>query len=150
MIIAVKRDPHSKASTLMCQENEAYCWMQACMPFPEGGCSNNEVLSCYSVEKNLTCCSDPNVKCDVMDNTCNWECLKAEPNDTNKNEFCFGGMDMLMTGFETTDNYNPCIILFFNAWTLDTRVKFAFGCIGVAFLGFGIEALIALRRRISG
>ena len=68
----------------------------------------------------------------------------------NHSEFCNGGMDMLMEGFETTKGNNMCIILFFKAWTLNTPWKFAVACIGVMCLGFSIEALIALRRTISG
>ena len=102
----------------------------------------------FSVENNVTCCSDPNEECKTMDPTCNWECSGSdEPTD---NEFCYGGMDMLMQGFETTKGRNPCIILFFKAWTLDSEVKFVFACFGVAALGFLIEAIIAFRRRISG
>ena len=107
--------------------------------------TENEDLS---VENNVTCCSDPNEECKTMDPTCNWECSGSdEPTD---NEFCYGGMDMLMQGFETTKGRNPCIILFFKAWTLDSEVKFVFACFGVAVLGFLIEAIIAFRRRISG
>ena len=68
----------------------------------------------------------------------------------NHSDFCYGGMDMLMEGFETTKGHNPCIILFFKAWTLNTPWKFAVACIGVMCLGFSIETLIALRRTISG
>ena len=123
--------------------------MQECLPFPKDPCSFDEFLSCHSNVNNVTCCSDPNVDCDVMDPTCKWECVKTPPSNVT-NEFCYGGMDMLMTGFETTKNQNPCIILFFKAWTLDSKAKFGLGCIGVIFMGFMIEALIAFRRRISG
>ena len=69
----------------------------------------------------------------------------------NHSEFCNGGMDMLMEGFETTKGpTNMCIILFFKAWTLNTPWKFAIACTCVALMGFSIEALIALRRTISG
>ena len=132
----------------MCNEGEAYCWMQDCMPQPT--CGPNKVSACYSTENNVTCCSDPSIECDVMDPTCKWECVDEPQNNTDG--FCYGGMDMLMKGFETTatNKQQPCIILFFKAWTLNTVPKFVLGCIGVAFLGFSIEFFIALRRRISG
>ena len=117
-----------------------------CLPIKT--CGADEEMICYSFTNNHTCCTDdPNEECTQMDDTCQWECEKTEPEET---DFCFGGTDMLMQGFETTSGpSNLCIILFFKAWTLDTAGKYAFGCIGVAFLGFAIEALIALRRRIS-
>jgi hypothetical protein len=30
---------------------------------------------------------------------------------------------------------NTCIVLFFPSWVLDSRLKFAFGCLGAIFLG---------------
>jgi len=54
---------------------------------------------------------------------------------------------MLMTGFDVAGKQlNPCIVLFFQSWTLDTPGKFAAGCVGVAAMGFAIEALICFRR----
>lgn len=141
----------SKFSALgqaMCNEGEAYCWMQECMPYPASPCNSNQELSCYSKENNVTCCSDPTVECQVMDDTCHWQCVDAVSNNTN--DFCNGGMDMLMSGFATTKGTNTCIILFFRAWTLDSQFKFIVGCFGVAWLGFCIELLIAIRRQISG
>ena len=68
-------------------------------------------------------------------------------------DFCVGGMDMLMGGFESTkkngNRTKMCVILFFASWNLNTPAKFAIACIGVFGLGFGIEALIAFRRKIS-
>ena len=146
--VLVKREEHfvQDTSKIMCEEGEAYCWMQECMPQPT--CHSGEILSCYSTTNNITCCSDPNEKCDVMDPTCKWECVD-EPPHNNTNDFCYGGMDMLMTGFETTKGLKPCIILFFKEWTLDDPFKFAIGCIGVGVLGFSIELLISIRRKIS-
>ena len=138
-------DHYWKATNETCNEGEAYCWMN-CLPTKT--CGAHQEMECYSVVNNVTCCSDPNEECKTMDPTCNWECSGSdEPTD---NEFCYGGMDMLMQGFETTKGRNPCIILFFKAWTLDSEVKFVFACFGVAVLGFLIEAIIAFRRRISG
>lgn len=141
-------DKFAAVGEAMCKEGEAYCWMQECMPYPH--CNANQELSCYSTEHNVTCCSDPNVECQVMDDTCNWECLDNPTSNNNTNDFCSGGMDMLMSGFATTQGTKTCIILFFRAWTLDTRFKFVIGCFGVAWLGFAIELLIAIRRRVSG
>ena len=55
---------------------------------------------------------------------------------------------MNMLGFMST-RQKTCVILFFNAWILDSRLKFGFGCVGVILLGFTVEACIALRRLIN-
>lgn len=104
---------------------------------------------CFSTATNVTCSTEPDGK--PMDPTCKWECLpKAKANTFRHNSFCSGRMDMLMLGFDTSGKKrNPCIILFIESWTLDSRTKFFFGCIGVMVLGFCIEALIALRRNVS-
>jgi hypothetical protein len=62
-------------------------------------------------------------------------------------------MDMLMGGFEVAGGSNSvntktCVILFFKAWKLNSAAKFAAACLGVFVLGFCIEALITLRRKI--
>ena len=136
-------DHYSKATNQTCNEGEAYCWMN-CLPIKK--CGAQEEMICYSFTNNQTCCSDPNEPCKVMDATCQWECGKT---DDGNHDFCFGGTDMLMQGFESTKGRNPCVILFFKVWTLNTPFKFVIACIGVAVLGFSIEALIAFRRRIS-
>lgn len=85
-----------------------------------------------------------------MDPTCKWECLPETKSKFKTSEYCNGKMDMLMFGFDVSGKKeNPCIILFFNSWTLDTKWKFALGCLGVMVLGFAIEALIAFRRQLS-
>ena len=88
-----------------------------------------------------------------MDGTCKWECKDNEDdNDTDlKNDFCNGATDMYMSGFEAAgvDKRNPCVILFITSWTLDSRPKFVIACFGVAFMGFLIEVLICVRRRIT-
>ena len=139
----VKRDDsshHAKKTKEMCKEGEAFCWMN-CLTLPDPFCTSSHNLICTNNEDQQ--CFD-----DSMDTTCEWKCNGTAPQP--QSEFCKRGTDMLMQGFETTSGpSNLCIILFFKAWTLDTAGKYAFGCIGVAFLGFAIEALIALRRRIS-
>ena len=137
-------DHYSKATNQTCNEGEAYCWMN-CLPIKT--CGADEEMICYSFTNNHTCCTDdPNEECTQMDDTCQWECEKTEPEET---DFCFGGTDMLMQGFKTTKGRNPCVILFFKVWTLNTPLKFGIACFGVAILGFSIEALIAFRRKMS-
>ena len=133
-----KKSSWFKAMDDLCDEGSAYCWM-SCMELPSG-CVNPE---CYNSKTNISCRSDKS-----MDPGCEWHCDGKAKRD---NDFCNGAMDMLMSGFEAAgaDNSTPCVILFVKAWTLDTRVKFGFACIGVMFLGFCIELLIAVRRRLT-
>ena len=60
---------------------------------------------------------------------------------------------MLMGGFEvaggsTVNKTKTCVILFFKSWKLNSGGKFAAACVGVFALGFCIEGIIALRRKI--
>ena len=132
-----------------CQKGEAYCWMscmevpQPCQPYDQ----HRSELQCKNPKNNVTCRLQKN-DTGAMDPGCAWQCNnKPVP---YKSDFCNGAMDMLMSGFEGAgEPSNPCVILFFEAWTLDTRVKFGFACVGVALLGFTVEAVIALRRKFS-
>jgi hypothetical protein len=119
-----------------------------CRPLPDHACQHFKELACYSTENNFTC--GTTFDSPMMDPSCNWEGMPRQRNE-NLSDFCNGGMDMLMQGFESVNpsETKMCIILFFKAWTLNTRTKFAFACIGVAILGLSIEVLIALRRKIT-
>ena len=68
-------DNYTKASKLMCKENEIYCWMN-CLPAPS--CNSNQQLSCYNDQQN-ECCSDLNDEpgCEDMDGTCQWHCVSS-------------------------------------------------------------------------
>ena len=57
---------------------------------------------------------------------------------------------MYMQGFEVSGKgENQCIMLFFEAFTLDSPLKFGFGCVFVFLLGLVIEVLIAFRRSLT-
>ena len=107
-----------------CQKGEAYCWMscmevpQPCQPYDQ----HRSELQCKNPKNNVTCRLQKN-DTGAMDPGCAWQCNnKPVP---YKSDFCNGAMDMLMSGFEGAgEPSNPCVILFFEAWTLDTRVKF--------------------------
>ena len=142
-----KRDAWMETMESVCAEGEAYCWM-GCYPLPQE-CPTVDRARCFSTVTNVTCSTKPGGK--PMDPTCQWTCKprKISPN-YQTNDYCNGKMDMFMTGFETAgDRKNPCIILFFEAWTLDSRVKFIFACLGVMTLGICIEGLIYFRRMVS-
>ncbi len=141
------REHFTRAMDVNCAKGEAYCWM-GCYPLPEK-CPHTDAAVCFSKVTNVTCSTAPGGK--PMDPTCKWECKPERPPAAGykMSDYCNGRMDMLMFGFSRAgDKKNPCIVLFVEAWTLDTRTKFAAGCVGVAALGFTIEALIALRRNL--
>lgn len=131
-----------------CNEGTKYCWM-SCMPLPEEQCLGSQNLECIN-SSNQT---DPCFEEGTHDASCHWTCvddLITEPPDGLPNDaFCRGKTDMLMLGFEVSGRGGFCIILFFDAWTLDSRLKFIFGCVGVAFMGVAIECLIMIRRLIQ-
>jgi len=148
----------------------AYCWM-GCLDLPDS-CPNPDQYMCTnSADKN--CCTDPadegTGKCADMDPTCTWKCSDKpdvsssaqhsttshqQPITSNppKDRFCIpgSGTDMYMAGFEISGQPdNACVILFIKAWTLDTRVKFIFGCLGCIVLGIFVEGLLCFRRLIQ-
>lgn len=140
------KDPWAKAMDAMCENGTAYCWM-GCRPLPSEDCSGGTELECFSTDSGLTC--DTNPDSEIMDTTCEWQC--RGPAKPLLSDYCNGGMDMLMSGFETSKGsmQKTCVILFFKAWTLNTQLKFAMACIGVFLMGVMIEFLIYARRRIT-
>ncbi len=139
-----ERDSWVKAMDSNCAKGEAYCWM-GCYPLPSA-CPSVDNAVCFSRVTNITCSTEPEGR--PMDPTCQWEC-KPESAKYKISDYCNGKMDMLMFGFDISGNKkNPCIVLFVDAWTLNTRAKFVAGCVGVMLLGIVIEALIALRRNL--
>ncbi len=140
------RDHWVEAMDATCAQGEAYCWM-GCYPLPSE-CPRVTDAVCFSDVTNVTCSTEPGGK--PMDPTCKWQCKPEEPPQYRMSSYCNGKMDMLMFGFDVSgDKRNPCIVLFVEAWTLDSRTKFYAACVGVMALGFSIEAVIALRRTIS-
>jgi len=129
----------------LCKEGTAYCWM-SCMPVPDKCQGHPDQMKCFNDKNNVTCRTNSHGK--VMDPGCEWHCM-GKPDRSN--DFCNGAMDMLMSGFEAAgvDNSNPCIILFIKAWTLDSRLKFSFACIGVMLLGILVEFNIFVRRKLT-
>jgi len=133
-----------------CLGNTAYCWMR-CLEITKT-CGAQDHYMCTN-SANQTCCTDPEQEgtgnCVDMDDTCAWKCKDDPPPPADR--FCQGsGTDMFMQGFQVSGNANKnCVILFFKAWLLDTRFKFAVACIGVIFLGIAVEGLLCLRRLLQ-
>jgi lipid-A-disaccharide synthase-like uncharacterized protein len=74
----------------------------------------------------------------------------SSSSNDNNNNYCSGsGISMSMTGFisQANDNNPDCINLLFSEWTLDTRTKFAFACLGVFCLGIIIQYLTIVRAK---
>ncbi|XP_023345714.1 uncharacterized protein LOC111714758 isoform X4 [Eurytemora carolleeae] len=139
-----------------CSGNSSYCWM-GCYPLPTCDLSREEFV-CTNQE-NKGCCTRPEDEgtgtCADMDQTCEWKCSDfpvTTPGPSPISEkFCIGkGTDMFMNGFQVTGSENQlCVILFFEAWVLDSQLKFFFGCIGVILLGIGVEGLLCVRRLLQ-
>jgi len=151
----------SQLKKIECDTNEAFCWMN-CLDLPRDTC--HESVVCLNRDQHQCCTDTITENCANMDNSCRWQC----GNSTNThqkdhshvvqtkvteddNKFCNGaGTDMYMQGFQTSGNSKDvCVILLFSSWTLDTRTKFVFGCIGVVILGIAIEAMLCFRRKLQ-
>jgi len=133
--------------TTECSKSQAYCWMN-CLDLPSS-CAADQV-ECINKDSK-PCCTDTRTEdCENMDQSCSWECKARDGNNTG-DSFCNGqGTDMYMQGFTASGNTkDACVILLFKSWVLDTRIKFAVGCVGVIILGIAIEGLLCLRREIQ-
>lgn len=145
----------------------------ACLPLPDScpadqtECYNSEHKPCNIVDDKpphdptcawhckapvTTTTTDPSSNA-TTDPSSNATTTTTGPTPEPEDKFCDGGMDMLMGGFEvaggsTSTATKTCVILFFKSWKLNSIGKFAAACIGVFFLGLGIEGLICLRRKI--
>jgi len=134
-----------------CKHSEAFCWMN-CLELPSSSTCDVSEVQCRNKD-DLPCCTDTITEhCENMDPSCKWECKgSGHSNHSTEEKFCNGqGTDMYMQGFTASgDSKDACVILLFKSWVLDTRTKFAFGCIGVILLGIAIEGLLCLRREIQ-
>jgi len=158
-----------------CETNKAFCWMNCLDLPPSDQCSFPANVVCLNVDDKQCCTDDVTENCANMDSSCRWQCGNNTGNHGNhgnhvsdgghnkhgqhvqqvvveeEDKFCNGaGTDMFMQGFQTSGNSKQtCVILLFNSWILDTRLKFIFACIGVIILGIGIEAMLMFRRRLQ-
>lgn len=139
-----------------CQQGAAWCWMN-CLPVPsvspcQNQCVNKDRLPCCTV--NVT------ENCENMDDSCHWapDCqavtlpFPVQSEQPEEEPFCRrgSGTDMYMKGFTSSGkSAESCVILLFTSWVLDTRTKFAIGCVGVILLGIAIEAMLCVRRELQ-
>jgi len=119
-----------------------------CRQLPDN-CPYPDMPHCTN-SQNEVCCTEEGETgdCVNMDDSCRWKCN----NNSQLLDFCrTPGTDMYMEGFQVTGNaQNSCVILFFKIWTLDSRLKFGVGCVGVIILGIFVEFLLYVRRRLQG
>lgn len=76
-------------------------------------------------------------------------------NNTDTDEFCYGvGTSMFMSGFTTISSEDrgstACMNLFFDHWTLNSKLKYVFACIGIFALAVFFEYLKVLKRQLMG
>lgn len=122
-----------------CKTKNAICWMQA--PVCVEQCPDGTLQQCLLPDRSKGDCGP-----DVMDQKCAWRCANASIPDA-LGGFCNTKVatSMYMQGFTTTSSHNACVVLFFQGWVLDTRLKFVIGCIFVVFLGICTQGAIRLR-----
>eukprot|EP00736_Rhodelphis_marinus_P013289 Rmarinus@m.18288 len=61
-------------------------------------------------------------------------------------DYCWGGLTMFHTGF--TFDTDPCVVLLFEEWTLDSETKFWLGVVGSFLAGMLHEAFTTLRSSV--
>lgn len=133
-------------NTLCDNGNGVLCWQQ-CYPLSDYPCGAEaeciDTATGEPVDGTIMCPSSAGMS------ACEVQC----PNPKNKtdDDFCWGaGTDMYMDGFtsilQEKKGSTACLNLFFKDWTLNTKTKYAFACIGVFLLGIIVEYLSSLRR----
>jgi len=152
-----------------CSGDQIYCWM-SCQPVvrEEGDdCPKEEALcrdragrlwpqDYTTAEGTIQHCFDCVAKCPARPDP------PPSPNGTVPNGtrpeaahhgFCnrqFQATVMWMTGFQTaSDGSQPCVALLFEAWVLDSQLKFALGCLGTAAVGVLVEWIVHSRRKLQ-
>eukprot|EP00798_Chlamydomonas_sp_ICE-L_P012782 gene12782-16040_t len=146
------RNARKLADEDLCGANEVYCWM-SCIAFSSDiGCSKSDVQ-----------CADPTgaiwpnefINPGTGDPDHCYDCGLSCPaipggNSTSppsrpSTGFCntrLIAISMWMTGFQFSGkSTDPCVIYLFPEWVLDTKVKFAFACIGTFFMGIACLSL---------
>lgn len=131
-----------------CAANEMYCWA-TCMALPPG-CSLSDAM-CINTRTGEVSPGE-NHCMDNGDTFCEPICFYTPNNSTDS--YCSGvGTSMYMSGFQSIaekgEGEVQCVNLFFEQWTLDSRVKYAFACLGIFAMGIFIQYLSKLRVMVS-
>ncbi|GBG27408.1 High affinity copper uptake protein 1 [Hondaea fermentalgiana] len=125
-----------------CKNDELYCWMK-CMPKPT--CDTHKQARCVHPNGDpwdvTTHCTE-----------CKPRCVAEHHNHTVQgNDFCNGqGTVMFMERIVGwADQDEACVVLLFQVFTLDTRLKFVVGMIAVFAFGIATEFLGLARRNVE-
>lgn len=130
-----------------------YCWKQ-CMPVDGLSCGLQaecvDTVTGEPVDGVVDCPSSGGME------ACELQCLGSGGGNStgSSSSFCTGpGTAMYMDGFASTVQEDSadilCINLLFTDWTLDSRWKFAIGCLGVFMLGMLVEYITKMRRDLA-
>jgi len=93
-------------------------------------------------------CPDGTANCELQ---CVVESLSY---NTTSKEFCNGiGVSMYMDGFTSMAFSRrgsvECLNLLFVSWTLDSELKFAFGCVGVFLISVFVQMMTHIRQKLK-
>jgi len=124
-------DPRS-----MCPQDESLCWM-ACITMD---------CTCRNITSGGTCDSALSFH--------HPDCIRECPGDLPAAPFCEPGNDinMFMNGFNSIlfgGDQEPCMLFYFQNWTIDSSLKFWLSFLGYALIGLFSEFIVCLRRRMN-
>lgn len=130
-----------------CPAGQLYCWAR-CMPTTDLPCGDNAV--CWNSDTNEI--SPGDLHCSPG-SACNPTCID-QPSNSTSNGYCIGtGTSMFMQGFVSIvsedSGATECVNLWFTEWTLDSKVKYGFACIGVFLFCIFIQYLHTVRSSIN-
>jgi len=144
--------------SVKCEGDSIYCWHR-CMAPTEYDITAEE---CLSQDLQLLCVdanfqiSDGNSHGDYFlgcaDPTGGQQQQQQQATSLDNSDFCRGnlGTVMYMDAFHWSFKGGfPCINLFFASWTLDTKVKFLLGMLGVICFAMSVEGVSRLRRVVA-
>jgi hypothetical protein len=131
-----------------CPVGQLYCWAR-CMPTTDLPCGDNAV--CFNSDTKEI--SPGELHCSPG-SACNPTCLDEPVGNSSSNGYCIGtGTSMFMQGFVSIVNEDSgnteCVNLWFTEWTLDSKLKYGFACIGVFLFCIFIQYLHTLRSSIN-
>eukprot|EP01039_Chlorochromonas_danica_P008457 gene8457-9323_t len=137
-----------------CPSGEIWCWAR-CMDASTLPCGSDAV--CWNNKDNEP--MDPNQMCMGGDDDttngiyCGPKCVST-PSNSSSSGYCYGeGTSMFMQGFvsivQEGEGNTECVNLLFTDWTLDSRTKYAFGCLGVFFMCVLIQFISSLRPHVN-
>jgi hypothetical protein len=155
---AAVTNPYMHLSTSQCTAEDGSagltCWTQ-CYSVADLPCGLD--AQCVYLATNEVVDGDKMCP-DHDDGACQLECVDSDADNTSTTSsfdgYCYGsGTSMLMDGFTMMAFSNrgsvPCINLLFTSWTMDTNLKFAFGCVGVFLISVTVQWMTMFRQKIK-